>query len=183
MIALPPTLERSVPRVLPRRPAPALDLPLVAGGRYRLADATPTAFSLLVFYRGLHCPKCKDQLQELDGMLDELAGAGIDDVVAVSGDTRERAERAVQEWGLERVRVAHDLTEDGMRTWDLYLSEGVKEGEPALFSEPALFLVEPGGTVYSAHVQSMPFARPHLRNLLASVGWIRENAYPARGEA
>ncbi len=172
-----------MPRVLPRTPAPALDLPLVGGGSYRLAGASPTAFSLLVFYRGLHCPKCKDQLQELDGMLDELAAAGIDDVVAVSGDTPERAQRTVDEWGLRRLRVAHGLSEEGMRAWDLYVSAGVKDGEPDLFSEPALFLVEPGGTVYSAHVQSMPFARPHLRNLLSAVGWIRENAYPARGEA
>lgn len=172
-----------MPTVLPRQPAPELDLPLVRGGRFRLSDAAPTAFTLLVFYRGLHCPKCKEQLTELEELLGDLAAAGIDEVVAVSGDTAERAERTVQEWGLQELRVAHGLSEQDMRGWDLYLSRGVKEGEPDLFSEPALFLVQPDGTVYSAHVQSMPFARPHLRNLLNAVGWIRENSYPARGEA
>lgn len=172
-----------MPRILPRSPAPVLDLPLAGGGRFRSTDATPTAFTLLVFYRGLHCPKCKDQLQELEGLLDEFAAAGIDEVVAVSGDTQERAERTRQEWGLSRLRVAHDLDEEQMRRWDLYVSKGIKEGEPDLFAEPALFLLEPDGTVYSTHVQSTPFARPHLGNLLNAIGWIRENSYPARGEA
>lgn len=172
-----------MPRLIPRSPAPALDLPLAGGGRFVLSDAAPTAFTLLVFYRGLHCPKCKDQLRELDTMLDDLAEAGIDEVVALSGDGRERAEQTLRDWELTRTRVAYDLSEQQMREWDLYLSKGVKDGEPDLFSEPALFLVQPDGTVYSAHVQSMPFARPHLKNLLATIGWIRENEYPARGEA
>ncbi len=172
-----------MPTVLPQTVAPELDVALVGGGRFVLSDAAPTAFTLLVFYRGLHCPKCKDQLQELDGLLGELAAAGVDEVVAVSGDTADRAERTVAEWGLSSVRVGHGLSEDQMRTWGLYLSRGIKEGEPDLFSEPALFLLQPDGTVYSAHVQSMPFARPHLKNLLNSIGWIRENSYPARGEA
>lgn len=172
-----------MPRVLPQSPAPELDLALAAGGRFRLADAAPTAFTLVVFYRGLHCPKCKDQLQELDGLLDDLAAVGVDEVVAVSGDSQERAERTLEEWGLTRVRVAHGLSQEQMRAWDLYVSKGVKEGEPDLFSEPALVLVRPDGTVYSAHVQSMPFARPHLRNLLSSISWVRENDYPPRGEA
>lgn len=172
-----------MPRVTPRSPAPALDLPLAGGGRFVLADATPEAYTLLVFYRGLHCPKCKDQLQELDGMRDELASVGITQVVAVSGDSQERAEKTLQEWEITDVPVAYGLSEQQMRAWDLYVSTGVKDGEPDLFSEPALFLVDAGGTVYSAHVQSMPFARPHLSNLVSAVRWIRENDYPARGEA
>lgn len=45
--------------IKPRTPAPALDLPLVAGGRWRLADRHPEAFSLVLFYRGLRCPVCR----------------------------------------------------------------------------------------------------------------------------
>ncbi len=172
-----------MPRLHPRTPAPPLDLPLAGGGRFVLSEQSPEAFTLVVFYRGLHCPKCKDQLQELDTKLDRFAEVGVTSVVAVSGDTEQRASQTVADWGLTSVPLAYGLTEEQMRSWDLYVSKGVKDPEPDLFSEPGMFLVQADGTVYSAHVQSMPFARPHLDNLVNAVGWIREQDYPARGEA
>lgn len=51
-----------MPAPLPRQPAPALDLPLVDGGRFDLTAATPDQFTLVVAYRGVHCPQCKKQL-------------------------------------------------------------------------------------------------------------------------
>ncbi len=168
--------------LLPRTAAPDLTVPLASGGTWTLADQRPTAFTLIVFYRGLHCPKCHDQLVELDELLPELAEVGVDAVLAVSGDGAERAASAVQQWGLSRLQVGYDLSEEQMRTWGLFLSHGIKEGEPALFNEPALALIDAQGQIYSVHVQSTPFARPHLRNLIAAIGWIREEQYPARGE-
>ena len=172
-----------MPRLTPRSPAPVLDMPLAGGGRFVLSEQAPEAFTLVVFYRGLHCPKCKDQLQELDTLLDRFGEVGVTSVVAVSGDSQERAQTTLAEWELSSVPVAYGLTEPQMREWDLYVSKGVKEPEPDVFAEPALFLVGGDGAVYSAHVQSMPFARPHFDNLIKAVGWIRENDYPARGEA
>ena len=43
--------------------------------------------------------------------------------------------------------------------------------------------VRPDATLYSAHVQSTPFARPHLDNLLTALEFVRDKDYPARGEA
>jgi peroxiredoxin len=48
--------------IKPGTPAPALDLPLIGGGRFRLADQQPGAFTLVVFYRGCHCPICRPYL-------------------------------------------------------------------------------------------------------------------------
>lgn len=166
-----------------REPAPALDLPLVGGGRWRLDEQEPTSFTLVVFYRGLHCPKCRQQLQELEAQRDALAEVGVTSVVAVSGDDQERATRTVREWELADVPVGYGLTERAMREWGLFVSKGVKEPEPELFNEPGMFLVSPDGAVYSAHVQSMPFARPHLDDVVSAVRYINENEYPARGEA
>ena len=171
----------TVPR--PQQPAPALDLTLVGGGRWTLSDQRPDRFTLIVFYRGLHCPQCRKQLHELGGRLNELARVGVSTVVAVSGDDQQRAETAVAEWDLGGVPVAYGLGVGQMRDWGLFVSAGVKEPEPALFNEPALYLIRPDGTVYSAHVQSTPFARPHLDNLIAAVEFINEQDYPARGEA
>ncbi len=172
-----------MPAPVPRQPAPPLQVPLVGGGTLDLRAARPTAFTLVLFYRGLHCPQCRKQLTEYDQRLDELADAGLDEVVAVSGDDVERAERTVQEWGLQRLRLGYGLTEEAMRSWGLYVSKGLKDPEPPVFNEPGLFLVQPDATLYSAHVQSMPFARPHLDNLLSAAEFIRDNDYPPRGEA
>lgn len=171
-----------MPTPLPRQPAPALDLPLVGGGRFDLSAAEPQQFTLVVVYRGVHCPQCKKQLSELDGRLGELRDVGVDEVVAVSGDERERAEQAVREWGLDDLRVAYDMDEATMRSWGLYVSKGLTDTEPATFSEPGLFLVRPDASLYSAHVQSTPFARPRLDELLKALEFVREKDYPARGE-
>ena len=55
--------------------------------------------------------------------------------------------------------------------------------EPEKFSEPGLFLVKPDGTLYAAFIQTMPFARPPLDQLLGAIDFIKEKDYPARGEA
>ena len=49
----------------PRTPAPPLDAQLVSGAVWSLADQTPERFTLVVFYRGYHCPQCQKQLSEI----------------------------------------------------------------------------------------------------------------------
>ena len=54
--------------------------------------------------------------------------------------------------------------------------------EPPFFVEPALFLVRPDGTLYSGMVQTMPFARPHLDDVLAMIDYVVARDLPPRGE-
>lgn len=166
----------------PRHAAPALDLPLTRGGRFVLSEQRPERFTLVAVYRGRHCPKCRQQLRELEARLDEITARGIE-VVAVSGNDAEDARATLSEWGIERLAVAHGLDEETMRAWGLYVSAATKDDEPERFSEPGLFLVSPDGTLYAAMIQSMPFARPRLDDVLAAVDFIVEQDYPARGEA
>ena len=91
--------------VRPRQPAPELDVELLSGGTYVLSEQTPEHFTMVVFFRGLHCPVCRGQLRELDRRLDDLAEKGID-VIAVSGDTRERTQQLHDEWQLGASRSA-----------------------------------------------------------------------------
>ena len=84
--------------------------------------------------------------------------------------------------------LGHSLTIETARAWGLYISSsrGVTSTgleEPSLFSEPGVFLVRPDRTLYWASVQSMPFARPHFRDILAALDFVIEKDYPARGEA
>ena len=168
--------------VRPARSAPDLTVPLLRGGTYRLADRRPRTFTMVVFFRGLHCPVCRAQLSELEHRLDELEGRGID-VIAVSGETRERTATLANEWKLERLPLAYELTGDQMRAWGLFISHGSNEGEPALFNEPGLFLISPDHTVYYESVLSMPVGRPRLADVLDGIDYWTAHEYPARGEA
>lgn len=166
----------------PGRPAPDLSVETVGGGTWRLADRSPEHFSLLVFYRGLHCPVCRTYLRDLEGRWDEFRSRGVEPI-AVSGDPRERAEEAKREWGLERLTVGYGQSVESMREWGLFVSRGIKPAEPELFGEPGLFLIRPDGSVYYEALQSMPFGRPALREMLGAIDFVLQNDYPARGEA
>ena len=167
---------------MPNLPVPELKLPTVDGGILDLAALKPPTFTMLVFYRGLHCPICKGYLGELERKLDDFAKLGVF-VVAVSTDTRERAERTKSEWGLDRLRIAYDLPIEKARELGLYISSSIKNDEPPEFAEPGLFLIRPDRTLYCASIQTMPFARPAFADVLRAVSFIVEKDYPARGAA
>ena len=173
--------------LMPRKPVPALSLETVAGQPATLADQKPAHFTMVVFYRGYHCPVCRKYVTELDNLIDEFAQRGVA-VILASSDTRERAELTKAEWKLQRVDPAYGLPLDEARAWGLYISTsrgktslGIEE--PAQFSEPGLFLVRPDGTLYWGNVSTMPFARPHFTEILAAIDFALKNDYPARGEA
>ena len=171
-----------MPTPAPQTPAPALDLPLAGGGRFVLADQQPDNFTLIIFYRGLHCPICRSYLTQLERVLPDLDTLGVA-TVAVSGDTEELARRTLHEWHLSKVPLGYGQTVESMREWGLYVSKGLKEPEPDLFGEPGIYLVRPDNTIYMAALNSMPAARPRIDDLLSSIRFFVENDYPARGEA
>ncbi|MEO9161417.1 MAG: peroxiredoxin-like family protein [Casimicrobiaceae bacterium] len=174
-------------RVLPRQPAPDLTVPTLSGTTWSLTAASPQRFSLIVFYRGLHCPICATYIAELNKSVPEFTTRGVE-AIAISSDTEARAREAQMKWGLSQLTLGHSLTIGTARAWGLYISSGrglTSTGieEPALFSEPGVFLARPDGTLYWASVQSMPFARPHFREILAALDFVVAKDYPARGEA
>jgi peroxiredoxin len=173
--------------LMPRKPTPPLSLPLVGGGRFDL-DADPGAErgTLLVVYRGLHCPLCVPYLQDLDAIAPGLAARGVT-ALALSTDDGERAAAMRDKAGAKAVRFAHSLPLAEARAWGLYLSTGrgrTSAGveEPALFAEPGLFLVGPRRALYFVSVQNMPFMRPDLAGLPKMLDAAIERNYPARGE-
>jgi peroxiredoxin len=166
--------------VRPTEPAPDLTVPLLHGGTYRLTDQEPRTFTMVVFFRGLHCPVCRAQLSELERRLAEFEQRGIE-VIAVSGETCERTTQLAQEWRLEHLPLAYGLTEDQMRAWGLFISHGIHDGEPGLFNEPGLFLISPDHTVYYESILSMPVGRPRVDDLLNGIDYWVASGYPARG--
>lgn len=179
-------MTTAFPHLLPRQGVPELRVRVVGGRMYDVHKEEPAAFSMVVFYRGLHCPVCKTQLKELEAKLDDFRQRGVS-VVAISTDTEERAVRTSLDWQLPHLRIGYDLPLAAAREWGLYTSRGrgktsVGIEEPQLFSEPAIYLVRPDGSLYFGSVQTMPFARPHFTDILGAIDFVLKNNYPARGE-
>ncbi|ANU07978.1 peroxiredoxin family protein [Paraurantiacibacter namhicola] len=167
--------------LIPGHKAPELELPLTIQATFKLADQTPKNFTMLVFYRGKHCPICRKYLTEIGQKLEQITRRGIN-VFAVSMDSQERAMVSHEEWDTHDLPLAHSMTEEKARAWGLYLSDK-RDGsdEPDVFSEPGLFLVRPDGTIFMAQMQSAPFTRPPIDQLLDNLDFVLENGYPARG--
>jgi len=169
-------------KLMPDTQAPALSLPLVGGGTWSLADQTPATFTMVVFYRGLHCPVCKGYLNKLNDLMGAYTEAGFS-VVAVSMNDQATAEKSKADWGLTNIPVAYGLSEADARTWGLYVTKGINEVEAETFVEPGTFWIRPDGRLYLIDIANMPWPRPDLEFLLSKVPLIAERNYPARGTA
>lgn len=174
-------------RLMPRQPVPGLEFDTLDHGRWSLAAQRPQNFTMIVFYRGLHCPVCRKYTSELNGMIGEFDKRGVSTVVT-SNDSEERAREARDKWGLQNLVVGYGVSIEKSREWGLYMSTSrgktsVGIDEPPLFAEPGLFFVRPDGTLYWATVQTMPFARPHFPEIAAALDTVLARNYPARGEA
>ena len=166
----------------PRAKASELEVRTLDGKTWTLSEQDPVNYTMVVFYRGLHCPVCKTYLGELDSKVEAFNERGTD-VIAVSCDTRERAQQTVKRWGIKHLTIAYGLSTERAQEWGLYISKAIKDDEPDRFCEPGFMLINPDGTLYAAAIQSMPFARPHFKEILAAIDFVVENNYPARGEA
>ncbi len=170
----------------PRQTVPTLVVPTLSGDPFDLAREAPGRFTLLCFYRGMHCPVCAVYLRELESKVEAFAERGVG-VLALSSDGEDRARQMAEKIGASRLRMGYGLSLAAARTWGLYLSTSrgktsIGLEEPALFSEPGVFLVRPDQTLYWLSVQSMPFARPNFGELLQALDFVIKNDYPARGE-
>lgn len=172
--------------LMPRDPVPALNVSLTTGGRFVLGANPGEHFDLLVFYRGLHCPICAKYLIDLERLAPEFAARGVQ-VLAVSSDDAERAQQMADKVSASALKFGYGLSLKSARQWGLYISAGrgktsIGIDEPALFSEPGVFIVRPDGTLYYGAVQTMPFARPQFQDLLGAIDFAIAKNYPARGE-
>ena len=172
--------------LMPRHPVPALNVVLTDGSRFVLGAAPGERFDLVVFYRGLHCPICAKYLLELERLAPEFEKRGVQ-VVAISSDDGERAHAMADKVKAGALKIGYGLSLKSARQWGLYISASrgktsIGIEEPALFSEPGVFLVRPDGTLYYGAVQTMPFARPQFQDLLGAIDFAIANDYPARGE-
>jgi peroxiredoxin len=160
---------------------PQMKLAKVGGGTAEIGGRRDK-WQVVVVYRGRHCPICKRYLTALNGLAEGF-GAINTDVLAVSGDPKDKAEADKQELGLG-FDVAYDLSQDQMRTLGLYISNPRSPQETDRpFSEPGVFIVNPAGQAQVIDVSNAPFARPDLNGILNGLKFVQEKNYPPRGTA
>lgn len=166
----------------PREKAPNLKINLVNGTQWSLEEQNPENFTLVLFYRGKHCPVCKMQLKDLERKMEDFSSRGVN-VIAISVNTEEVAKETHENWDLKNVPLGYGLSVEEGREWGLFISNAISEKEPDQFVEPGIFLLDKEGKVYWESIQSMPFGRPDFKDVLNGIDYILKEGYPARGEA
>jgi peroxiredoxin len=179
-------LPYEVLMLIPRQATPALMVPTLQHGTFDLSADGAEHYTLIVFYRGLHCPICMKYLLELSRLVPEFEKRGVK-VIALSSDTKERTAQMAEKINAPGLRMGYGLELNVARQWGLYISTSrgltsIGIEEPALFSEPAVYIVKPDTTLYYGAAQTMPFARPNFSDLLGAIDFALAKNYPARGE-
>lgn len=166
----------------PRKEVPEIQIDLVNDTHWSLKEQSPENFTMLIFYRGKHCPVCKTYLEDLQKMLSQFTDMGIN-IIAISSDKEDVAKATYEAWDIADIPVGFEFPVKEAREWGLYISEAIKDEEPDKFIEPGLFLIKPDQTLYSSSIQTMPFARPNFKDVLKGLKFVLKEAYPARGNA
>ncbi|MFQ5437950.1 MAG: redoxin domain-containing protein [Paracoccaceae bacterium] len=168
--------------LIPGQKAPEIELETTQSGSFSLHHDAPENGTIVIFYRGLHCPICIRQLTDLERHLDDFAAIGLR-VMAISGDDREKTLATANKAGVQNLVLGYGMNLQSARSdWGLLISAGRENtAEPPFFHEPGLFWVRQDGTLWLELVQSMPFVRPTTRDLLAGLNYILQNDYPLRG--
>lgn len=137
-------------------------------------------WKMIVVYRGQHCPKCTEQLNELATMHDDFASAGVE-VIAVSGDSEEQLKKHLEKIDVN-FPLYYNLTIEQMTDLGLYISEPRSDAETDHpFAEPCIVVLNEDNQVQMLDKSNSPFVRPSLKQLLGGIKFSRENDYPIRG--
>ncbi|AZN32168.1 redoxin domain-containing protein [Pseudoalteromonas sp. Xi13] len=137
-------------------------------------------WKMIVVYRGQHCPKCTEQLNELATMHDDFSQAGVE-VVAVSADSEAQLKKHFEKIDVN-FPLYYNLTIEQMTDLGLYISEPRSDAETDHpFAEPCIIVLNEDNQVQMLDKSNSPFVRPSLKQVLAGIKFSRENDYPIRG--
>ena len=94
--------------LVPRQPVPDLTVETLKGV-WQLINSTPEHFTMVVFYRGWHCPICGPYLRDLDRKLPEFSQRGVE-VIAISSDGVTRAQTAKDGWKIKDLTLGYGMS-------------------------------------------------------------------------
>ena len=120
----------------------------------------------------------QESLKSISSKLETLTDAGID-VVAVSADTKEVAQKCIDEnTDLRNVQIGTDLKEETMRQLGLYVSDPTAYiPQTHRFAEPGYFFLNSDNTIRYIDISSSPIGgRPNIDVLLMVHGYVTQRA-------
>ena len=166
--------------IKPGEKAPNLSFKTLNGITWSLQDNLLNEMNIIIFYRGLHCPVCKEYLVSIQNQLDNYSDANAS-VTVVSMDSEEKAKKTQFDWGLDKLNIGYNLSLDDAKKWGLYISKSIKDAESDIFCEPGLFVIKKDGSIYMVNISNMPWARPDLSTFPGKLKFAQDNKYPVRG--
>lgn len=145
------------------------------------AQVSTGRWTLVIIYRGQHCPICLKYLNELAMFSGRFEALNID-VVAVSADNKQQLEQFKVNGLNVSFPVMLELQVEDMKKLGLYISEPTSDAETDhLFAEPGLFLINPKGQTAMLDIANAPFIRPNIDQFVTGLEYVMENDYPIRG--
>lgn len=168
------------PKPIPDSILAPMTFPKLGGGKISIGGSQEN-WTLLIVYRGKHCPRCKKYLNILDKMRGDWADAGFD-IAVVSADPLEKAsaDQAEFGWGFD---LGYDLSETQMETLGLYVTDPLSPSETdRRFAEPGTYVIREDGSLIVVALSNGPAARPELSELLDGMKFNKTKNRPARGK-
>ena len=163
----------------PGQPFPQLTFKMLDGTTFETAEFAG-GWSLLIVYRGHHCPRCKDYIASLHKHAPAYSERRVR-IVLGSADPAETARQTVAEEGWT-LPVFAGLTVDQMSALGLFITDpGDDSTIHGLYSEPGLFLINPDGLLQTLSTSNSPSTRPDLEVFLDGVIGTQDRNLPIRG--
>ncbi|WP_340679076.1 redoxin domain-containing protein [Paraglaciecola sp.] len=179
------TVDSQQHRIIPSETLPTMMLKTVESSTHEISQTTSTAhWKLVVVYRGLHCPMCKQYLVKLQNDYQGFVDAGID-LVAISADSKVKAAQMIKQDCKLEFPIAYGMSVTQMRQLNLYLSKRINgEDAEAIFPEPAVFILQPKGLLHTLNISNAPYMRPAADSLLSTIQYLKlsgENRHDSYG--
>ena len=150
----PPQVEQEVTS------APPATVTKRDGAQIDLATQWEKQKVLVVFYRGGWCPHCQKQLAELQANQKQIADAGAI-IVGITSDSTEDVNKTRDKLGLN-FELYSDPQLAVITKWGV-------EDVGANIARPAVFVVEPGGTITYRRIGKSPADHPTIEELVAAL--------------
>ncbi|CAA0124059.1 Alkyl hydroperoxide reductase C [BD1-7 clade bacterium] len=141
---------------------------------------TQEHWKLIVIYRGVHCPLCRNYLETLNCHLQDLERLGVS-VIAASADSERKARQQVDQSELD-LMLAYGLNSEQMQSLGLYISNpGASPRRERPFAEPGLFLINEEGHIQLVDISNSAYCRPAIPMLIQGIQQMREHETPVQG--
>ena len=161
----PPVATDVAATPVPRAIAPAFELPAVGGGSVSLTQILEgRTAATLIFYRGLFCVRCQNQLSQLAQMRQQFEERNVA-LAAISVDNIEDAKKMAEMVGAE-FYVLSDVDAQTTRAY------GVFDLHDDDVAAPATFIIDPNGRIVSMRVGRDIADRPTPEQTLAELDRI-----------